>query len=165
MVLLTQTSFFGQCASSGKWKSKLAESVFSSIKICSGVTFNKHKQFLISCKMTVSFKLNNFDFSPLFFPTASKPVSSDPASLSFATAFRSSNYVSAQFLSDPIKVCDDTVCSSDVYLSKPLRPSKPVCLSNIRPSKPITSSNLYLSKPICPRNISFSRSIRSSDVC
>ena len=44
---------------------KLAESIFSSIENCNGVTLNKHKQFLISYKMAVSFKLKNFDFPPL----------------------------------------------------------------------------------------------------
>ena len=64
---------------------KLAESIFSSIENCNGLTCNKQKQFLISYKMAVSFKLNNFDFPPLSFSTVSKPVSSVPASLSFAT--------------------------------------------------------------------------------
>ena len=45
---------------------KLAEAIFISIENCSGVTCNKHKQFLISYKMTVSFKLNNLDFRYLF---------------------------------------------------------------------------------------------------
>ena len=44
---------------------KLAESLFNSIKNCNGITCNKQKQFLISCKMAVSFKLKNFD-SPLY---------------------------------------------------------------------------------------------------
>ena len=88
--------------------------------------------------------------------------------LSFATACRSSRYASAlshRSLTDPTNVCDGIVCSSSVYLSKPIRPSKPVCLSNVCPCKSTISSNFYLSKPVCPRNISFSRSIRSSDVC
>ena len=122
----------------------------------------------MSYKMAVSFKLNISDFPPLSFSTVSKPVSFVPVSLSFATACRSSRYASAlshKPLSDPTNVCDGTVCSSSVYPSKPTRPSKPVCLSNVRPSKPAISSNFYLSKPICPRNISFSRSIRSSDIC
>ena len=147
---------------------KLAESIFSSIENCNGVTCNNQKNFLMSYKMTVSFKLNNSDFPPLSFSTVSKPVSFVPVSLSFATACRSSRYANAfshKSLSDPTNVCDGTVCSSSVYPSKPIRLSKPVCLSNVRPSKPTISSNFYLSKPICPRNISFSRSIRSSDVC
>ena len=118
--------------------------------------------------MDVSFKLNNSDFSPLSFFTVSKPVSFVPVSLSFATACRPSRYASAlshKSLSDPTNVYDGTVCSSNVYPSKPIRPSKPVCLSNARPSKPTISSNFYLSKPVCPKNISFSRSIRSGDVC
>ena len=60
---------------------KLAESIFILIKNRNGVTCNKHKQFLISYKMAVSFKLNNFDFLALSFSTVSKPVSSVPASL------------------------------------------------------------------------------------
>ena len=44
---------------------KLAESIFSSLENCNGVTCNK-KKFLISYKMAVSFKLNNFDFPPLY---------------------------------------------------------------------------------------------------
>ena len=114
------------------------------------------------------FKLNNFDFSLLPFSTVSKPVSSVPAPLSFAIAWRSSSYVSAlshKSLSDPTNVCDGTNCSSNVYPSKPFRPSKPVFLSNVRPSKPIISSNFYLSKPVCPRNIISSRCIYSSAVC
>ena len=107
-------------------------------------------------------------FPPLSFCTVCKPVSFVPVSLSFATACRSSRYASAlsrKSLSDPTNVCDGTVCSSSVYPSKPIRPSKAVCLSNVRPSKPTISSNFYLSKPVFPRNISFSRSIRSIDVC
>ena len=147
---------------------KLAESIFSSIENCNGVPCNNQNKFLMSYKMAVSFKLNNSDFPPLSYSTVSKPVSFVPVSLSFATACRSSRYASAlsnKPLSDPTNVCDGTVCSSSVYPSKPIRPSKPVCLSNVRPSKPTISSNFYLSKPVCPRNISFSRSIRSSDVC
>ena len=148
---------------------KLAESIFSSIGNCNRVTCNKQKQFLISYKMAVSFKLNSFDFPPLSFSTVSaKPVFSVPASLLFAAACRSSRYVSAlshKSLSDPTNVFDGTVCSSNVYLSKPIRLSKPVCLSNVRLSKTTLSSNFYLSKPVCPRNISSSRSIHSSDVC
>ena len=73
---------------------KLAESIFSSIENCNGVTCNNQKQFLMSYKMAVSFKLNNSDFPPLSFSTVSKPVSFVPVSLSFATACRSSRYAS-----------------------------------------------------------------------
>ena len=136
---------------------KLAESIFSSIENYNNdVTCNKHKQFLV------------FDFPPLFFSTASKPASSIPSSLSFATACSSSSDISAlshKLLSDPANVCDGTVCSSNVYRSKPIRTSKPVCLNSVRPSKPIISKNFYLSKPVCPRNINSSRSICSSNVC
>ena len=69
---------------------KLVESIFSLIKNCNDVTCNKHKQFLAFYKMAVSFKLNNSDFPPLS-STVSKPVSSVPASLSFATACSFSN--------------------------------------------------------------------------
>ena len=147
---------------------KLAESVFSSIESCNGVTCNNQKQFLMSYKMAASFKLNNSDFPRLSFSTVPKPVSFVPVSLSFATACRSSRHASAlshKSLSDPTNVCDGTVCSSSAYPGKPIRPSKSVCLSNVRPSKPTISSNFYLSKPVCPRNISFSRPIRSSDIC
>ena len=147
---------------------KLAESIFSSVENCNDVPCNNQKTFLMSCKMAVSFKLNNSDFPPLSFSTVSKPVSFVPVSLSFATACRSSRYASAlshKPLSDSTNVCDGTVCSSSVYPSKPIHPSKPVCLRNVRPSKPTISSNFYLSKSVCPRNVSFSRSIRSSDVC
>ena len=109
--------------------------------------------------MAVSFKLNNFDFPPLFFFTVSKPVSSVPASL-FATACSSSSDVSTlshKSLFDPANVCDGSVCSSNVYPSKPICPSKP--------NKPIISKNFYLSKPVCQRNINSSRSIRSSHIC
>ena len=60
---------------------KLAKSIFSSIENFNSVTCNKHKQFPISYKMAVSFKLNKFDFPPLSFSTVSKPVSSPPPSL------------------------------------------------------------------------------------
>ena len=113
---------------------KLAESIFSSIENYNNdVTCNKHKQFLV------------FDFPPLFFSTASKPASSIPSSLSFATACSSSSDISAlshKPLSDPANVCDGTVCSSNVYRSKPIRTSKPVCLNSVRPSKPIISKKL-----------------------
>ena len=147
---------------------KLAETVFSSIENCNGVTCNNQRQFLMSYKMTVSFKLNNSDFHPLSFSTVSKPFFFVPVLLSFATPCRSSRYASAlshKSLSDATNVCDGIVYSSSIYPSKPIRPSKPLYLSNVHPSKPTISSNFYLSKLVCPRNISFSRSIRSSDVC
>ena len=118
--------------------------------------------------MAVSFKLNNIDFPPLSFSTVFKPASSVPASISLATACRSPSYVSAlchKPVSDPTNVCNGTVCSTNIYFSKPICPSKLVCLSNARPSKSIISSNFYLSKPVCSRNIVSSRSIRASDVC
>ena len=117
--------------------------------------------------MAVSFKSNNFDFPPFSFSTVSKPVSSVPAS-SFTSACSSSSDVIAlshKSLSDPANVGDRTVCSSNVYLSKPIRPSKPVCLNSVRPSNPVISKNFYLIKPVCPRNINSSRSICSSHVC
>ena len=147
---------------------KLAESIFSSIKNSNDVTCNKHKQFLTSYKMAVFFKLNNFDFPPLSSSTVSKPVSSVPALLTFATACSFPSDVTAlsyKSPSDPAKVCDDAACSSNAYSSKPIRPSKSVCLNSVRPSKPIISKNFYLSKPVCPRNINSSRCIRSCNVC
>ena len=147
---------------------KLAESIFSSIENCNGDTCNNQKQFLMSYKMAVSFKLNSSGFHSLSFSTVYKPVSFVPVSLSFATACRSSRYASAlshKSPSDPTNVCHGTVCSSSVYPSTPIRHSKPVCFSNVRPSKPTIFSSFYLRKPVCPRNISFSRSIRSNDVC
>ena len=115
----------------------------------------------------LSFKLNKLTF-PRSFSTASKPVSSVPASLSFATACSSSSYVSAishKYLCDPENVCDGAISSSNVYPSKPIRPSKPACFSSVRPSKPIISKSFYLHKPVYPRNISSSRPIRSSNAC
>ena len=88
----------------------------------------------------MSFKLSNFDFIRLSFSIVSKPVSSLPASLSLATACSSSSDVSAlshKSLSDPANVCDGAVCTSNIYPSKPIRPSKPVCLNSVHPSKPI----------------------------
>ena len=58
---------------------KLGESIFTSIENCDGITCNKQKQFLTSCKMAVSLNINNTDFHPLSFSTVSKPVSSVPA--------------------------------------------------------------------------------------
>ena len=98
--------------------------------------------------MAVSFKLNSFDFPPLSFSIISKPVYSVPASLSFAAACSFSSDVSAlshKSLSDPTNVCDGSVYSSNVYPSKPIRQSKPLCLSSVRPSKHIISKK-FLSK-------------------
>ena len=104
---------------------------------------------------------------PLSFSTVSKSVSSVRASLSFSAAFRSSSYISAfshKSLSDTTNVCDDAVCSSNVYPSQSISPSKHLCLNNVRPNKPVISSNFYVSKPVCSRNIGSSRSISSSDI-
>ena len=147
---------------------KLGESIFSSIENCNGVTCNKHRQFLISYKIEVSFKLNNFDFPLLSFSAVSKPVYSVAASLSFATACSFSSDVSAlshKSLSDPVNICDGSVCSSNVCPIKPICPTKPACLNSVCPSKPIISKNFCLSKPVCPRNINSSRSFCSSNVC
>ena len=135
--------FLGDMHLVEKGNIKLAESIFSSIKNCINVTCNKHKQLLISYKMVVSFKLNNFDFPLLSFSTVSKRISS--ALLLFATACSSSSDVSVlshKSLSDPVNVCDGTVCSSDVYHGKPIHPSKPLFLNSVHPSKPIISKNL-----------------------
>ena len=147
---------------------KLPESIFSSIKNCNSVTCNKQKRFLISYKMAVSFKLNNFNFPPLSFSTVSKPVSSVPTLLSFAIAYSSSSDISAlshKSLSDPDQCLWGYCLFKYVYPSKSILPSKPVCLKSVRPSKPIISKNFYLSKPVCPRNINSSRSICSRNVC
>ena len=99
---------------------ELAESIFSSIENCNGVTSNNQKKFLMSYKMAVSFKLHNSDFPPLSFSTVSKPVFFVPVSLSFATPCRSSIYAAAlshKPLSYPTNICDGTVCSSSVYPS------------------------------------------------
>ena len=103
---------------------------------------------------------------PLPFSTVSKHVSSVSASLSFVTACRSSSYVSAlsqKSLSDSTKVCDGTVCSSNIYHSKPICPSKHVYLSNACRSKPIISSNFSLSKP--PSNIYPNKPVSLSNIC
>ena len=66
---------------------KLAESIFNSIEVSSDVICRNHdNKFGKSYKMAVSFKLNNADFPPLPFPSASKPVSFISASLPSITA-------------------------------------------------------------------------------
>ena len=66
---------------------KLAESIFNSIEVPNDfICRNHNNKFSNSYKMAVSFKLNNADFPPLPFPSASKPVSSISASLQFITA-------------------------------------------------------------------------------
>ena len=114
--------------------------------------------------------MNNFDFSPLSFSTVSKSAFFVPASLSFPSACSFSSDVNALShisLSDPAKVCDGSIWSSNVYPSESICPSKPVCLNSVRPSKPIILTKkkfiFHLSKPVCPRNINSSRSIRSSN--
>ena len=85
------------------------------------------------------------------------------ASLSCATACSSSSDVSTyshKSLSGPANVCADTVCSSNVYPTKPICLGKSMCLNNVRPSKLVISKKFYLSKPVCPRNINSNRSIR-----
>ena len=92
--------------------------------------------------MAVHFELNNFHFPALSFSSVSKTVYSVPASLSFVTACSSSSYVSAlshKSLSDPASICDGPVSSSNVCPSKPIRSSKPVCLSSVRASKAVIS--------------------------
>ena len=65
---------------------KLAESTFNPIDISNDFICRKHNnKFSNSYKMAVSFKLNNADFPPLPFHSASKPVSSISASLPFIT--------------------------------------------------------------------------------
>ena len=147
---------------------KLAELIYNSIANCKGVICKKHKQFLKLYKMAVFFRLDNFDFSPLCFSTVFKSVFSVSASLSFATARRSSSYVSTLSLnsrSDPQQHYDATVFSSNFYPRKPNRFSRPVYLGNIRPGKLIILNNFYPSKGIFPRNNRSSKSVCSSDVC
>ena len=55
---------------------KLAESIFNSIEVSSDIICNKQNEFSKLYKMAVSFKLNNADFHPLLFPSASECVSS-----------------------------------------------------------------------------------------
>ena len=60
------------------------------------MTNKNHKQFMKTCKMAVSFKLNHADFPSLLNFTVSEPVSSVSSSLLCTTASRSfSNKVSA----------------------------------------------------------------------
>ena len=68
---------------------KLVESIFTSIEVSNDNICSNHNKFSKSYKMAVSFKLHNADFSPLSFPSASKPVSSVSASLPFITACKS----------------------------------------------------------------------------
>ena len=66
---------------------KLAKSIFNSIDVFNDfICRNHNNKFSNSYKMAVSFKLNNANFPPLPFPSASKPVSSISASLPFITA-------------------------------------------------------------------------------
>ena len=66
---------------------KLTESIFNSIEVSSDfICRNRDNKFTKSYKMAVAFKLNNTDFPPLPFPSASKPVLSMSASLPFITA-------------------------------------------------------------------------------
>ena len=147
---------------------KLAASILCSIENCNGVTYNKHKQFLISYRMAVSFNETTLTFPfylfllylsllPLFLLRhhlllhAVLPV--------MLVLFLINLSLS---LSDPANVCDGTVCLSDVHSSKPIRCSELVCSSSVRLSTPTISKNFNLNKPVCLRNISFSRSICSS---
>ena len=57
---------------------KVAESIFSFINNFDKIKHNIHIQFNKSCKMAVSFKLNNADFPPLSFPNLSVSCSSVP---------------------------------------------------------------------------------------
>ena len=70
---------------------KLAESIFNSIGVSNDfICHNHNNKFSNSYKMAVSFKLDNTDFPPLPFPSASKPVSFFSASLPFITACKPS---------------------------------------------------------------------------
>ena len=63
---------------------KLDESIFNSIEVSNDS--NHNNKFSRSYKMAVSFKLNNAEFPPLPFPSTSKPVLSNSASVPFITA-------------------------------------------------------------------------------
>ena len=49
----------------------LAESILNSIEVSNGIICSDHNEFSKSYKMALSFKLNNTDFLPLPFPSAS----------------------------------------------------------------------------------------------
>ena len=68
---------------------KLAESIFGFINNFDNIKHNNHIQFDKSYKMALSFKLNNADFPPLFFPNFSKSCSSVPMLLTYASAYNS----------------------------------------------------------------------------
>ena len=71
---------------------KLSESIFNLIEVSNEFICRNHNNKLSkSCKMVVSFKLNNTNFPPLPFPPASKPVSSISASLRSTTASKPFN--------------------------------------------------------------------------
>ena len=71
-------------------KSLVAESIFNSVEVSNDfICRNHNNKFSNSYRMAVSFKLNNIDFPPLPFPSASNPVSSISASLPFITACKS----------------------------------------------------------------------------
>ena len=112
---------------------KLAESIISSIENCNSVTCNRHKQFLISYKIAVSFKLKKCDFPPSSLSAVCKPVSSVPVLLSFATACRSSSYANAfsdKSLSDTTDVCDGTTDVCNIFYNNNFTRSK-CCFDNI----------------------------------
>ena len=68
-------------------------------------------------------------------------------------------------LSDPTQVCDGVGFSRNAYLNKPIRTSKPLCLSNVCLISVFISGNFYVSKAVSPKSIKSSRSIRASDAC
>ena len=133
----------------------------------------KHKQFLISYKMAVSFKLNNFDF-PIF-STVSKP--------GISSNFYLSKPVYSRNISSSRSIPSSDVCQSrsnvipskpvhptDVCPSKPVRrrnviPSKPVCPGNACLSKTARPSKFYYGKPICPSNICPNKPVSLSNIC
>ena len=125
---------------------KLAESIFSSTENWNGATCNKHKQLLISYKIAVSFKLNNFDFPRNLFLQY----------LSLFSLFLLCYHLLLHIVIPVMlvlflinlslilpNVCDGSFCSSNVYPSKHIRPSKPVRLNSVRPSKPIILQLLF----------------------
>ena len=90
MVLLIQTSFFLDNVHLVKnGNLKLAESISSFTNNFDNIKHNNHIQFDKFYKMSVSFKLNNADFPPLYFPNICKSCSSVPMSLPYLSACNS----------------------------------------------------------------------------
>ena len=147
---------------------KLAESIFNSIENCNGVTCNKHKKFLISYKMAVSFKLNNFDFPPLSFLLY---LSQFPLFL-FRYCLLLHVVLPVMLVLFLINLCPILPTSVMVvfvqvmYLLVNLFVPVNLCVLTVSVQVSLLfPKNSDLSKSVCPRKINSSRSIRSSNVC